>query len=554
MPRSLLLALLFAAFPVAALAQLPISIPLPSSSPATDYGFQIRRVGNLDTATITFQGTRLFTIAAPLAPGSNDVPPIVQRVETIQDNLRRVVPPSTSGNVFDPSAARFEPETFEVEIGSENGYATLYATDGRHKDVAPLMTLTESDSAYYALPSKQLAEQWQAALQAALAPAVLAAQPEYIRTQVQRLPFVVGAAILLTILASFVRRWLNRRRDAVEARVEALSDDDATESREADKLRLQDSLLTTGRWILGLLGLAMWLLVVLWALTIFPSTQTFARELASRIIRILILWVIVLVVERILTLVFARIAEAWEGNPFLSPPDRARQMLRRPTLLRAAESLKSTILYAIAIGTTLSILRVNMTSVLTLGAVAAFALSFASQSLIKDYVNGWLILAEDQFALGDYVTINGTTGSVENLTLRLTQIRTDDGKLVSMPNSAIVAVENATRGWSRIDFRVAVATNSDVTKATGLLKKTLDELAAEPQWRSVVLEPPQILGVESVSHAGIVLRAWIKTAPGERGPLARELNRVVDEAFRANSIGIALPQTQLIQSQAGETA
>jgi small conductance mechanosensitive channel len=222
--------------------------------------------------------------------------------------------------------------------------------------------------------------------------------------------------------------------------------------------------------------------------------------------------------------------------------------------LRAAESLKSTVLYLIAIGTTLSILTVSVASVLTLGAVLAFAVSFASQSLIKDFVNGWLILAEDQFAIGDYVTINGTTGSVENLTLRLTQLRTDDGKLVSMPNSSIVAVENATRSWSRIDFRVSVANNTDVAKATDLLKQTLDELAADPQWRAVVLEPPQILGVEAVTHAGIVLRAWIKTAPGERGPLTRELNRRVDDAFRANSVAIALPQTVLVQAQVNETS
>jgi small conductance mechanosensitive channel len=551
-PR-LALALVLTAFPSAALAQLPIPIVAPSTS-ATTYGFPVRRVGNLDTATITFQGVRLFTIAAPAAPDSSDVPPIVQRVETIEDNLRRVVPPSTSGNFFDPSATRFEPETFKVEIGSENGYSTLYATDGHHKDVAPLMTLTQSDSAYYALPSAELAKQWQAALQTALAPAVLAAQPAYIRQQVGKLPYVFAAAIAFTILAQFLRRFLNRRRDLIEAKAQALREAGEADSDEAGKLHLRDSLLITGRWIVGLLGLTLWALVILWTLTIFPPTQVLARVLASRTIRILVLWVVILVIDRVLTLVFARIAEAWEGNPFLPPGDRARQLLRRPTLLRAAESLKSTVLYLIAIGTTLSILTVSVASVLTLGAVLAFAISFASQSLIKDFVNGWLILAEDQFAIGDYVTINGTTGSVENLTLRLTQLRTDDGKLVSMPNSSIVAVENATRSWSRIDFRVSVANNTDVAKATDLLKQTLDELAADPQWRAVVLEPPQILGVEAVTHAGIVLRAWIKTAPGERGPLTRELNRRVDDAFRANSVAIALPQTVLVQAQVNETS
>ena len=90
-------------------------------------------------------------------------------------------------------------------------------------------------------------------------------------------------------------------------------------------------------------------------------------------------------------------------------------------------------------------------------AVIAFALSFAMQNLIKDYLNGFLILAEDQYAIGDYVTINAYSGSVEDLTLRITRLRADDGRLVTIPNSAVGAVENQTRMWSRIAWRAASA-------------------------------------------------------------------------------------------------
>ena len=116
--------------------------------------------------------------------------------------------------------------------------------------------------------------------------------------------------------------------------------------------------------------------------------------------------------------------------------------------MRAVENLKSIVLWAIAILATLSVLSVSAFSVLTIGAVIAFALSFATQNLIKDYLNGFLILAEDQFAIGDVVTINGFSGNVEDLTLRITRVRTDDGRLVTIPNSSVVAVENPTRLWS----------------------------------------------------------------------------------------------------------
>ena len=319
MPRRLSLALLFAfaALPVAALAQIP-GLPVPAASTSAGYGFPVKRVGNLDTATITFQGVRLFTIAAPVASDANDVPPIVQRVETIEDNLRRVVPPSTSGTLFNPSAARFETGTFKVEIGSENGYATLYATDGRHKDVAPLMTLTQSDSAYYALSSKELAEQWQAALQSALAPAVQAAQPEYIKRQLQMLPFVVIGALLLTFLASLIQKSLDGRREVLEERVEALGSE-AENQAAAGRLRLQDNLLSTGRWILSIVVLAMWALVALWMLSVVPATQAFARLLASRVVRVLVLWLIVLLLDRGLSVIFARLADAWEAIRFSHP-------------------------------------------------------------------------------------------------------------------------------------------------------------------------------------------------------------------------------------------
>lgn len=265
------------------------------------------------------------------------------------------------------------------------------------------------------------------------------------------------------------------------------------------------------------------------------------------------MWLFVAVLDKVISFIILRLSNAWEISPFLSYEERSRILVRRPTLVSAAENLKFILLYATAIGWTFSILQISTTSILTISAVVAFAVSFAAQSIIKDYVNGFLILAEDQFAINDYVTINGITGNVENLTLRITQIRTDDGKLVTMPNNTIATVENSTRMWSRIDFRVSIANNSDIGKATALLQKTLDEIAADLAWRDQILEPPVVLGVDSVSSTGIVLRAWIKTAPAGKGALSREINRRVDEAFRENAIGIAIPQTVVVAPPVVET-
>jgi small conductance mechanosensitive channel len=89
------------------------------------------------------------------------------------------------------------------------------------------------------------------------------------------------------------------------------------------------------------------------------------------------------------------------------------------------------------------------------------AISFGSQSLVKDLVNGFLILAEDQFAIGDVIDVGSAAGLVENLNLRVTQLRSSDGELVTIPNSAITQVKNLTRSWSRVAFSIDVAYQTD---------------------------------------------------------------------------------------------
>ncbi len=261
-------------------------------------------------------------------------------------------------------------------------------------------------------------------------------------------------------------------------------------------------------------------------------------------------WLILALLDRLLNVAIVRVADNWESSLFATPGERARLTLRRPTVVRAIENLKSIVLWAIAILATLSVLSISAASVLTIGAVIAFALSFATQSLIKDYLNGFLILAEDQFAIGDVVTINGFSGNVEDLTLRITRLRTDDGRLVTIPNSSVVAVENQTRLWSRIDYRIAVAASSDITRALEVLTATLDQIAQDPGWNKVIVEPPQMLGVDAVSHAGIVLRAWIKTLPAQKAALTREINQRVSEAFRKENISLGVPQSLVWQAQA----
>jgi small conductance mechanosensitive channel len=197
--------------------------------------------------------------------------------------------------------------------------------------------------------------------------------------------------------------------------------------------------------------------------------------------------------------------------------------------------------YAAAIALTLGQIGASTSAVVTLGAGLAFAISFGSQSLVKDLVNGFFILIEDQYAIGDYVGFGTVVGVIEAVTLRITQLRTDDGRLVTIPNSQVAIVENYTRSWSRSDYRLAIAYDSDLEHALKVFERVLFELADEPGWRRIIPQPPRVLGVETVASTGIVLRAWVQTAPGQMFAVSRELNRRMLEAMDGEGIILAMP-------------
>jgi small conductance mechanosensitive channel len=208
----------------------------------------------------------------------------------------------------------------------------------------------------------------------------------------------------------------------------------------------------------------------------------------------------------------------------------------------ALKGLATAILYGVAVVAILEYVLVIPFSLVALGAVVALALSFAAQNLVKDLVNGVLILAEDQYALGDDIVIGSVGGIVERFNLRVTGLRTADGRLITIPNHAITQVENKTRRWSRADLRVAIAYATDVDHALSIIAQVAEETAHHPHWRSLILDPPELLGVEDISLAGIVIHFRIRTLPFKSEPVARELRRRLKIAFDREGIRIGMPQ------------
>jgi len=499
-------------------------------------------------------GSTLFRVATA-AVGSGGQLPVQSRVEVIEGALSQLVAERAgqrdTGTVYDP-------KTLRVDVDSSGKQTILTATDAKHRTPLPIVTVTGDDASLNGEPVQALAAQWQATLQAALVDALRRRQPATLARDLGTL-WLIGAA-LLVLTAAFVAVFL-----ALRARIAAVATRVAADERAIDKAQSQSTHENEAhahrRRFLGLAiraadpaialatlralrGILVWLLVLLWfaglvwALSLFPQTTPLGTEIFHRAARIAFTWIGAGLLVRVIAVVASRIAHAYGSRPGRPGDEGARRILRVPTISHTTIALAAFVTYFVAVLATLSLLGISTGSVLTLGGLVALAVSLAAQNLVRDFLNGFLVLVEDQYVVGDYVTIGDRSGLVERMTLRVVQLRDVAGNLVTIPHSAVSEVVNASRNWSRVDFRVSIDAGGDAKRAIEVLRRTATELASDPHWRSAILEPVEWVGVDSVSTAGIVLRASIKTAPLRQFEVKRELNARIVEALRR--AGIAL--------------
>jgi small-conductance mechanosensitive channel len=295
-----------------------------------------------------------------------------------------------------------------------------------------------------------------------------------------------------------------------------------------------------------------WIAALAGGLYVFPQTRGYALRLFSVPVLLLLTWFVAGLLNRLASLGIDRVALAWGRNELGDLAEIQRKSMRISTITGALKGLKTAVIYATALLLVLQQLQIASSSLLAFGAIAALALSFAAQSLVKDLVNGFLILLENQYAIGDLVTTGTTTGIVENLNLRITQIRGEDGRLVTLPNSLIAQVDNLSRSWSRANFKVDVAYGTNVDEALWVVQETAQGMAKDPDWRYDILDPVEMFGVEAMTHAGLTLLIWIRTRPLRQFAVAREFRRRLRVAFEQNGIAIGVPQ-QIFVGPGSET-
>lgn len=529
------------------------------------------RYGNVEAITVEspLSDTTLFTIASPTvydrSPDAvGDRQTVEQRAEEIQAKLLLLI------------QRPMDSESLVFEVSQLNNVAVIDVKDNQFPRPPVLLSVTEFDADFNGQPIDELADQWRGILE------------DELRNGLKKLPddqrrvnhILLGLLLLTTGLVALKyglskrQKQLRRQKKALRAAAApepdtvpggepaATLDAPAVQARTAFVQRLQQvftldrqlAALDFLQWLLFWLMMLAWYSGFLWVAGVSPYLIRNQFKFLDVLLSLLLIWFLTGLAIRVSRRLIDIDIVIHRWNPFnrvdfLDFGDAQRHELRSSTIAGAAKGLVTIAIALFGLLSALNEMGLPTASVVAIGSLAGLAITFGSQNLIKDLVNGFFILAEDQYAIGDVIDLGSqTTGLVENLNMRVTQIRSGKGELITIPNSAITQVRNLTRSWSRVEFAIDVAYHTNPDQALAVLRAVAHGLYTDPAWHDKILAEPTVLGIDSVSHSGITITTWIQTEPAQQWTVGRELRLRVRNALEANGIEIGIPQYYSLDS------
>ena len=499
--------------------------------PESPLGEALLTVGldTVETAPVYLDGRTVFSVAAVDGISAS------ARAKVISQRLKAI-------------AERIEKEQPQVNWETEsNSQSPIVSVNGD-----PLMTVTDVDAriADFSQP-RLLADELEPTIERALQRYQQERQPEYVRQQGRRA--VIGFALLAIasfglsrLRASLARRY--RKIQGVDIVVEekgrAVTQKDLRQrilhkqSRNLIALRLWFCFI--GQWLL-------WGIGCLLLLGLFPYSRQWRPGLLNLLgvpLKIGAIFLVLYSLIRFGHVLVDRLFFLVQGG--VSTRKRSQRLaLRFSTISRVSKNGIATLLIAIGALASLYLLGLNLAPLLAGAGIIGLAISFASQNVIRDMINGFLILLEDQFGVGDVIVVGGVAGFVENMNLRITQLRNEEGRLITIPNGQIAVIENLSKEWSRVDLMISVSLNADINEALALIESVASDMHQSDEWSEIILESPLLLGVDHLDHVGATVRLWITTLPLKQWDVAREYRRRLKIAFDQANIDIGIPQQSL---------
>ncbi len=322
--------------------------------------------------------------------------------------------------------------------------------------------------------------------------------------------------------------------------------------------------------VCGPTGKQAWLCSTVHDITGSASASRFADDI-SKPFRILVIVVVSYLLVRISRLVIRRVVkrlsreEAQEkmaklrrrtGVAFLDtgPVPTVRRALRAETIGAVLRSVIAAIIWATAFVMILDTLHVNLAAIGVGAGIIGVAIGFGSQALVRDFISGLFMLVEDQYGVGDVVDLEVAAGTVEGVSLRTTRLRDVEGVVWHVPNGEIRRVGNKSQQWARAVLDIPVAYGADLQAAIDAIREAAESVVADADYAGLVLEPPEVLGVENVTSDQVVIRLGVKTLPLEQWKVARELRARVKSALDAVDVHPLAPDVVRYRPPGGPAA
>lgn len=221
-----------------------------------------------------------------------------------------------------------------------------------------------------------------------------------------------------------------------------------------------------------------------------------------------------------------------------------RRAQRSKTIGDLFKSVVTGVLVAIIGTMMLSEVGVDIAPIIASAGIIGIALGFGAQSLVKDFLSGVFMIVEDQYGVGDVIDVGEATGTVEAVTLRVTRLRDINGTVWYVPNGEILRVGNMSQNWSRAVVDVSVAYSEDLGRVKRVLAEIAHDLREDDDWGDLIIEEPEVTGVEMLAATSVTLRVMVKTLPMEQWAVARELRQRVKARF--DHEGIEIPYAQRV--------
>ncbi len=260
--------------------------------------------------------------------------------------------------------------------------------------------------------------------------------------------------------------------------------------------------------------------------------------------KLVIIVVGALVLSRLLRVMVRRIAALQEKK---LPSGIRAQKIR--TMASVITSVGVFVIFFWAVLQALPLFGLNLGPLLASAGIAGLAIGFGAQTLVHDFINGFFILLENQYDIGDNVRIAGVKGTVEAMSLRHTLLRDEDGTVHFVPNSEIKIVSNTTRDWSQLTLRVTVAYSEPSDRIVKLLQEIGDEVRHDPAYAEDIVSDIQVPGIDRVGNGEAEYLMLVKTRPNKQYAVSRELRRRIKECFHMQNVQTPGPGRMYVVDQ-----